>query len=172
MGVEETSNGSLWLAGRRGVVEIAATEIQKVLGDPSYRVTYRTFDSFDGLPGASARAAIQETDGKLWFSGTGGIVWVDPAKISTNALPPPVLIRSVRANDRQAGSLTNLVLAPRTTDLQVGYTALSLSVPEKVRFRYKLEEVDKDWRDARHPSRSFLYQAWSRQIPFPSNRLQ
>src|SRR5262249_40044483 len=37
---------------------------------------------------------------------------------------------------------------PRTTDLQIDYTALSLAVPEKVRFRYRLEGVDKDWQDA------------------------
>jgi PAS domain S-box-containing protein len=153
MGVQEASNGSLWLAESRGVIEIAATEVQKVLNDPSYRVRYRVFDSFDGLPGTFAgvaiyRKAIQGTDGKLWFMGSSGLVWVDPANVSTNALPPPVLIRSVRANSRQSGSLANLALPPRTTDLQIGYTALSLSVPEKVRFRYKLEGVDKDWQDA------------------------
>jgi PAS domain S-box-containing protein len=153
LGVEETSDGSLWLAESRGVIEIAATEIQQVLGDPSYRVKYRGFDSFDGLPGTFAglvfnSKAIQGTDGKLWFLATKGLVWVDPANISTNALPPPVLIRSVRADGRQAGSLTNLALPPRTTDLRISYTALSLAVPEKVRFRYRLEEVDKDWQDA------------------------
>jgi PAS domain S-box-containing protein len=153
MGVEEASNGSLWLGKSRGVIEIAATEVQQALGDPSYRVKYRIFDSFDGLPDTfegdtTNRRAIQGTDGKLWFSAAGGIVWVDPANIFTNALPPPVLIRSVRANGRQAGSLTNLALPPRTTDLQIGYTALSLAVPEKVRFRYRLEGVDKDWQDA------------------------
>ncbi len=153
MGVEEASNGSLWLAESRVVIEIAATEIQQALGDPSYRVKYRIFDSFDGLPGTFAGVVfnsrvIQATDGKLWFGASGGIVWADPANISQNALPPPVLIRSLKANGRQVGSLTNLVLPPRTTDLQIGYTALSLSVPEKVRFRYKLEGVDKDWEDA------------------------
>jgi PAS domain S-box-containing protein len=50
-------------------------------------------------------------------------------------------------NDKQVGSLTNLTLPPRTTNLQIDYTALSLSVPEKVRFRYRLEGVDKDWQD-------------------------
>jgi hypothetical protein len=115
-------------------------------------VKYRIFDSFDGLPGTFAGTtsdsnAIQGTDGRLWFLASKGIVWVDPANISTNALPPPVLIRSVRANGRQAGSLTNLALPPRTTNLQISYTALSLSVPEKVRFRYRLEGVDKDWQD-------------------------
>ncbi len=153
MGIKETSNGSLWLAESRGVIEIAATEIQKALGDPSYRVKYRIFDSFDGLPGTFAgimsnSKAIQATDGKLWFMASNGIVWVDPASISTNALSPSVLIRSLRANDRQASSLTNLALPPRTTDLQIDYTALSLSIPERVRFRYRLEGVDKDWQDA------------------------
>jgi PAS domain S-box-containing protein len=147
VGIEETSNGSLWLAENRVVIEIAATEIQKALGDSSYRVKYRIFDSFDGLTGTFGRA-IQGTDGKLWFVALRGLVWVDPANISTNALPPPVLIRSVSANGRQTGSLTNLVLPPRTTELQIGYTALSLSVPEKVRFRYRLEGVDDDWQDA------------------------
>ena len=147
IGVEEASNGSLWLAGNKSVIQIAATEVQKVLGDPSYRVKYRIFDSFDGLPGTLEKA-IQGTDGKLWFGALKGLVWVDPANISTNTIPPPVSIRSVSANGRQTGSLANLVLAPRTTDLQIGYTAPSLAVPEKVRFRYRLEEVDKGWMDA------------------------
>jgi signal transduction histidine kinase/ligand-binding sensor domain-containing protein len=153
IGVEETSSGSLWLAENRDVIQVPASEVQQALDNSSYRVKYRVFDSFDGFPGTFAGVTshlkvIQGTDGKLWFVASGGVVWVGPANISTNALPPPVLIRSVRANGRQAGSLTNLVLPPRTTDLQIGYTALSLSVPEKVRFRYRLEGVDNDWQDA------------------------
>jgi PAS domain S-box-containing protein len=146
-GVEETSDGSLWLAESRGAIEIPATEIQRVLGDPSYHAKYRIFDSFDGLPGTFPKV-IQGTDGKPWFKASNGIVRVDPANVSTNALLPPVLIRSVRANGRKAGSLTNLALPPRTTNLQISYTALNLAVPEKVRFRYRLEGVDKDWQDA------------------------
>lgn len=147
IGVEETSDGSLWLAGDRSAIEIGAIDVQKVLSHPSFRVKYRTFDAFDGLPSVLEKE-IQTTDGKLWFIGSNGIVWVDPADISTDALPPRVLIRSLTANGRQAGSLTNLDLPPRTTNLQIGYTALSLSVPEKVRFRYRLKGVDKDWQDA------------------------
>jgi len=153
LGVEETPDGSLWLAENRGVIQVSASEVQQALDNPSYRVNYRIFDSLDGLPGTFAGGAtysrvIQGTNGGLWFAASNGIVWVDPANISTNALPPSVLIRSVKANGRQSGSLANLALPPRTTDLQIGYTALSLSVPERVRFRYRLEGVDKDWQDA------------------------
>jgi PAS domain S-box-containing protein len=146
-GVEETSDGSLWLTEGRSIIEIPATEIQRFLGDPSYRVKYRTFDSLDGLSGIYPRM-IQATDGKLWSFASDGVFWVDPARISTNALPPPVLVQSVMANGKQIGSLTNLALPPRTTNLQISYTALSLSVPERVRFRYRLEGVDNDWQEA------------------------
>jgi signal transduction histidine kinase/streptogramin lyase len=153
LGAEETASGSLWLAEQRGVIEIPATEVQKALADSSYRVKYRLFDAFDGLPGRLAGQATllreaQGTDGVLWFAASDGIASLDPANIFTNQLTPPVLIRSVKANGRPTGSLTNLVLPPRTTDLQISYTALSLSVPEKVRFRYRLEGVDKDWQGA------------------------
>jgi PAS domain S-box-containing protein len=152
IGVEETSDGSLWLAEDQDVIQVARLEVQRALDNPSYRVKYRVFDSFDGFPGTFAglighAKEIQGTDGKLWFVGSRGLVRVDPANTFTNTLPPHVLIRSVIANGKQSGSLTNLVLPPGTTDLQIDYTALSLSVPEKVRFRYRLEGVDKDWQD-------------------------
>jgi PAS domain S-box-containing protein len=153
MGIEETPDGSLWLAESRGVIQVPASEVRHALDNASYRVKYRLFDSFDGIRGSfegtrSDSKEIRGSDGKLWFFASNGIVRVDPANVSTNALPPPVFIRSVRANGRLVDSLRNLILPPRTNALRIDYTALSLSVPEKVRFRYRLEEVDQDWQDA------------------------
>jgi len=160
LAVEETSNGDLWLAENARVIEISAKEAQQALADPSYRVKYRSFDSFDGFPGkliGSMMNSIETlgTDGRLWFIGSTGLARIDPANIFTNTIPPPVLIQSIKANGRVSESLTNIVLPPRTTDLQIRYTALSLSVPEKVRFKYRLEGVDKDWQDAGNRREAF-----------------
>src|SRR5262249_34524867 len=40
-----------------------------------------------------------------------------------------------------------LRLPPHVRDLAIDYTALSLVAPEKVRFRFKLEGQDNDWRE-------------------------
>ena len=40
-------------------------------------------------------------------------------------------------------------------DLEIDYTALSLVAPEKVRFRYKLEGHDRDWKDAGNRRQAF-----------------
>jgi len=40
-----------------------------------------------------------------------------------------------------------LRLPARANNVQIEYTALSLSVPERVQFRYKLEGIDKQWQN-------------------------
>ncbi len=50
------------------------------------------------------------------------------------------------------GSNTNqkkgLQLPPLTRDFQIGYTSPGFLIPEKVKFRYRLEGHDRDWQDA------------------------
>jgi signal transduction histidine kinase len=42
-----------------------------------------------------------------------------------------------------------------TRSLEIDYTALSLSIPERVHFRYKLEGFDKDWQEAGNRRQAF-----------------
>jgi len=149
-GIEEARDGGLWLGHSRGVIHIAESEIQHFLSNPSYRVHYELSDSSDGLPGTfhSDPLEAQGTDGRLWFAASDGLAWLDPAHISRNTLPPPVVIRSLTADGKPYPYWTNAELPPLTRSLQIQFTALSLSTPERVRFLYELEGYDKDWQDA------------------------
>jgi signal transduction histidine kinase len=51
---------------------------------------------------------------------------------------------------------SSLRLPALTRDLEIDYTALSFTLPKKVRFRYKLEGMDKNWQDA-GPRRQAFY---------------
>jgi hypothetical protein len=42
-----------------------------------------------------------------------------------------------------------------TRDLEIDYTALSFVVPQKVRFRYKLEGRDSEWQDPQTRRQAF-----------------
>src|SRR5262249_26224637 len=63
-------------------------------------------------------------------------------------VPPPVSIESILADGRQHDDSPFVRLPAGTANVQIDYTATSLTVPERVRFRYKLEGQDKDWQDA------------------------
>ena len=64
-----------------------------------------------------------------------------------NPLPPPVHIEQITADGRTYDASDGLRLPAGVRDLSFEFTALSLVVPEKVRFRVKLEGQDQDWRE-------------------------
>jgi signal transduction histidine kinase len=73
---------------------------------------------------------------------------VDPAGPVVNSIAPPVQIEAVKADGKVYSVLQDLRLPALTRDLEFDYTALSLVMPQRVRFRYRLEGYDTDWKDA------------------------
>ncbi len=152
-GIVETAAGDLWLNGSNGITHIEPAEIERAIEQPTYRVRCERFDRLDGLPGIAEQlrplsTAVEATDGQLWFALTNGVVKIDPKRIRRNAIAPAVLVQSVGAGGRSYASDRPLVLPVGATDIQFDYTATSLAIPERLRFRYMLEGIDKDWLDA------------------------
>ncbi|MFZ1988750.1 MAG: triple tyrosine motif-containing protein, partial [Alphaproteobacteria bacterium] len=94
-------------------------------------------------------------DGRVWFTTGKGLVWIDPNNLYHNPLPPPVVIRSLTVNGRDYAWPSSVALAAGTRNVEISYTALSLSIPERVRFRYKLDGVDEDWVDPGNRRQAF-----------------
>jgi len=140
---------NLWLYSKCGLVEISNNELQKWWQHPDSLLKLRVFDEFSGArPGlAPFQKAAKTPDGRLWFANNVVLQMVDPHHLYENILPPPVHIEGVLADRRSYSPAQGLRLPPLTRDLEIDYTALSFMVPQKVRFRYKLEGHDVDWQD-------------------------
>src|SRR5262249_36654847 len=92
-------------------------------------------------------AGSKRRNGELWFPTQQGIVIVHPDRMKLSE-PPPARIEAVRL-DREATLLAGeLKIPPSKEDLEIEYTAISFISPERTRFRYKLEGLDRDWGDA------------------------
>jgi len=152
-GIAEDDDGYWWMATDAGVLRIPAGELDRAVANPAYRVRYESFNVLDGLPGKPRQifpmpVVVRTTDGRIWFATTNGIAYVEPRRIPKNDLPPPVHIETVKIGDKQITPADGIILAHSTNDIEIDYTALSLSIPERVLFRYKLEGADTDWHDA------------------------
>ena len=152
-GIVETANGALWVNGIYGIAYIPPEESRQLLDNPDYRVNYRLYNLLDGMPGGpqmnpTVSTAVEATDGRIWFATDNGLTWIDPARIEKNNLPPPVVVKSLTTGEKTYQSTEIPELPKGTENLRINYTALSLSVPERVRFKYRLEGFDDDWRDA------------------------
>jgi signal transduction histidine kinase/ligand-binding sensor domain-containing protein len=152
-GIVETTNGDLWLNGVSGIFHIRKAEISEGLKDSAYRVKGEHIGRREGLSGIASQVrpfptAIEGSDGRLWFTSRNGVVWLDPAAYSEKrTVPPPITIQSVSADDKGYAPDPHLSLPAHTSSVQISYAAVSLSDPEAVRFRYKLQETDKDWHE-------------------------
>jgi signal transduction histidine kinase/ligand-binding sensor domain-containing protein len=146
----------VWLSTGSGIVHIPEQEVQRLMRDPAYPVTPEVLDLVSDLPeplqtrngGEAFNAAVEGTDGLLWFVTTNGVVRVDPGRITRNPLPPPVVIRSVVADDKSYSPRRAITLPPLSKTIRIDYGALSLSIPERVKFRYRLDGWDTEWHDA------------------------
>jgi len=112
-------------------------------------VQLKTFDAFDGVqPGwAPFAGAARTPDGRLWFANSVVLQMIDPGHLSGNAMPPPVHVEQVIADRKNYSPNDDLRLPPLTRDLEIDYTALIFVLPQKVRFRYKLEGRDAAWQE-------------------------
>jgi PAS domain S-box-containing protein len=148
----EDDQSSYWLYTRCGLLRIARTEVEAWAADPKRTVRVTTFDAADGIrPVATLKgfrpAVTKSSDGRIWFLNGDTVSVIDPARIGINTLPPPVHIEQIAADGKTYDGTHGLRLPPRIRNLVIDYTALSLVAPEKVRFRFKLEGQDPDWRE-------------------------
>jgi signal transduction histidine kinase/ligand-binding sensor domain-containing protein len=146
----EDRRKSWWLLTECGIVEFPDSELQRWWANPEAVVQTRLYDALDGArPGRfGIRSADVSPDGRVWFA-TGFVVQtVDPAKVSQKAHPAPPYIESLVADRKEFAATPNLTVPPTPRDLQIDYTSPTLTIPQKVRFRYRLDGYDRDWHDA------------------------
>lgn len=151
-------HSDLWLYAECGLIEIKSDDLQRWRDHPNLKVNFDLFDAFDGaqpyLP-PFRPIATRSNDGRLWFANDTVAQMIDPDRMLKNSIPPPVHIEDVIADRKSYSPQDGLHLPALTRDLEIDYTGLSFVVPQKVRFRYKLEGYDRDWQDPQTRRQAF-----------------
>jgi signal transduction histidine kinase/ligand-binding sensor domain-containing protein len=142
-------DGTNWFAMFCAYVQIAPSELERWRADSSAQVNARIFDALDGAdPGTSNSTPALDTKGRLWFTNFHAIQSIDPAHLPKNTLVPPVYIEEVTADRHRYPVGAPIDFPAETRELDIKYTALSYVIPERVRFRYRLQEQNAQWIDA------------------------
>ncbi len=129
-------------------------------------------------------AGCKDAEGRIWFPTTKGVVVIDPRSIRQNDVLPLAVIETVVIDDEivfgdrltetiEEGSVsphgarigehagspeTELHLGPgRARGLQIRYTGNSFVAPERMRFKFRLEGFDRNWREADGSERTAFY---------------
>ena len=151
----EDDRGNLWLGSYGGIFRVSKSELGFSTSETNM-IQCAGYDKSDGLPsiecvGGCQPSGLRSRDGRLWFPTVKGFAIIVPDKVPFNPLPPPVVIEGVAVAGITAVADTldgDLKLPPGRRRLEFQYTALSLTDPEKVRFKYRLEGLESGWNEA------------------------
>ncbi len=143
--------GHLWMSCNKGIFRVAQEELEAVAAGQQMGVTSYAYGQDDGMRseecnGMGAPAGIRARDGRLWFPTIRGVVVHDPGQPEEPLpTPPPVIIEELRVDGRAVPPSEWGRIAAGEGNVELHYTSPSLRAPQRLRFRYQLEGLDKGW---------------------------
>lgn len=163
----EDDLGNFWISCNRGIYRVSRQELNDVASGRASAVRHIAYGVSDGMlssetNGENQPAGCKGRDGRLWFPTIQGLACIDPNHAQDNAVEPTVVIEQVTADNevmlgngltvpaeqRSAAGKDFKLGARRGQVLQINYTANSFIGADRVRFKYRLDGHDRDWRDA------------------------
>lgn len=157
LGIAEGRYGGMWIATSRRVLRIDRKKLMRGFLAPE---DIREFTLADGLRGSEGvkreRSVVSDRLGRIWFSLNRGISVVDPARFNRSEIPVITQIQSVFADNTPISLGPSLQIPAGRQRLTFDFAGLNLSIPERVRYRFKLDGFDRGWNGPSSAGRQFI----------------
>lgn len=148
----EDSNGYFWMSSMKGISRVRKADLNAFADGKINNIPCRAFGTEDGMKSSDCNGGSPggwlTVQGELWIPTAEGIAVVHPDYVRENPLQPTVIIESVIADSTALDLNQPSRLSERTEKFEFRYTATSLLIPGRVRFKYMLEGYDNVWIDA------------------------
>lgn len=142
--IEESSSGNIWVSTNWGIAEL----------DPDSNIIM-SYDVSDGLQSNefNVGACYQSKKGELFFGGILGFNAFFPEMIRRNLNAPPVALTNIEIISSQGQQVISVVgkdeiiIKRDHPIINVEFTALDFSHPNKNSYKYKMEGLENKWID-------------------------
>jgi signal transduction histidine kinase len=145
-GFAQDLTGQLWVETATHILRIHPKRLSNATVTS---LDVRQYDAEDGLPrveGVRRNNAVSSgPDGKIWFSLREGVTVVDPANIPNDSVPALSHVDMISADGKTIPLGNSIRIPPLPQRITFEYTGISLTVPERVRYKFFLEGFDHVW---------------------------
>ena len=147
--------GNLWMGSGNGIISLSPGSMKGYAGGENPPLFWQHLSLAQGLSNRRCYCkgqpgATRTSDGRLWFPNVDHLAVLDPAKALAQGAAHTVLVESVLADGKELAAAPGEALraSSGTRRFEFNYTALDLTRPRSLRFRYKLEGLDAEWAEA------------------------
>ncbi len=159
--IAEDNHGRLWLGGPHGLTSLSVKSLKTFDVGTLNRLDVRVcaMGLGNNQPGIGLDyqpKVVRRDDGSIVLVTTRGAVFVPPGGTRQPAIPPLVHIESVHVNGDSHALNETIEILSGSRHIDFHFTANTFAVPERARFRYRLDGYDDVWIDAgAHRSASY-----------------
>ena len=144
-GIAEDREGSMWITTAARLLRFNQEELLHASLEDS---GIREFGLADGLQSVEgvrrSQSVVTDPLGRVWFSMGRGISVTNPAR-SLSGAPAIAQIENASADGSPLDLRAVLHIPASSQRIAFDFSGVSLSIPERVRFRYKLDGFDRNW---------------------------
>jgi signal transduction histidine kinase/ligand-binding sensor domain-containing protein len=146
LGIAEDKMGWLWISTSNHVLRVKRDKLRSgALTEADVR-EYGLEDGLHGVEGTKRHQSVfADPFGKIWFSMNRGLSTVDPARAIVSSAPAMIHIEGVSADGTPVNFQDRIRFPGVRRRITFSYAAMSLAIPERVQFKYKLEGEDEAW---------------------------
>lgn len=159
-GILEDDEKGLWLSTDRGLTHFNYQEGR-----------FRVFTEAEGLISDQFywSAYHRNPDGVMYFGTTSGLLYFNPVEVEEPVLDAPLVLTDLKVFNQalkvqEDGALSTNIVGAERVELKyhqnmvgIEFAALNYTNPDKIRYRYWLEGVDRGWVESSSRSRVVNY---------------
>jgi len=143
---------SLWLSTTRGICRIPRRQLTEFSAHQRHYLDPINYGVDDGLRSAQCSPGLPNSgggertgDGRIWVTTTRGLAAYTPGSQKQLPLAPTARLVEVSVDGADMTLTSPLRLPPRTQRIEIRYTGIHLSAPERVRFYRRLDGLNAAW---------------------------
>ena len=146
LGMAVDLTDSLWIATSNHVLRVARENFLAGTLSATDVVEFGIADGLYGTEGVRrSRSVVEGQGGMIWFSLNTGLSVVDPGRLKQNSVPAIVHINGATADGKPVELSQDIRIPSTRQRISFSFVGLSLAIPERVKFRYRLEDFDHEW---------------------------
>lgn len=148
--IVEDENGFIWMGSNRGISRVHRDELLQFIAGDIENVHNYSYGTAEGMNSAETNGGFQPstvTDslGNIYFPTVEGVAVISTKDVDRNEIPPPVYIERLNTYEKEIPVTPEITLTHDNSYLEINYTALSYTAPEKVEFKYRMKGLSDSW---------------------------
>ncbi|MBN2354679.1 helix-turn-helix domain-containing protein, partial [candidate division KSB1 bacterium] len=145
--IHEADDGFLWFSSYNGVFKVRRALLNEFAKKKRRHVPFCWYDESDGMPsrqcnGTGSSAVARGSDGRIYYPTVAGLAIFSDSEKPSSA--PQGILEKIEVNASTIKTAPAFTI-DRTAVLNISFTAIDFSAPDKLRFYHQLEGEDEDY---------------------------